>query len=170
MALLTWQKAGTCFDWTPSKQVVTVTHYTDYLKTHIHNWLIKSGSLLLTIMTSNLKQSEVIISMQLYQETRNGWHSLSTTAKQAAMVWAWVAKKDSDWEKKCMEHEVEGHTFIWPFLFLSAEVPPHFLSSQARSHFDAGASWPIMDYARRSERISILRGEGHETVVWVCVQ
>ena len=27
---------------------------------------------------------------------------------KAAMVWAYVAKKDNDWVKKCMEYEVEG--------------------------------------------------------------
>jgi len=34
--------------------------------------------------------------------------NLSTTAKQVAMVWEYVAKKDNDWLKKCMKHEVKG--------------------------------------------------------------
>ena len=43
-----------------------------------------------------------------FGETRNRWHNLDTTAKQVAMVWACVAKKENDWVKKCIECEAEG--------------------------------------------------------------
>ena len=36
----------------------------------------------------------------------SGLSGFGTIAKQAALVWACVAKRDIDWVKKCMEYEV----------------------------------------------------------------
>ena len=43
------------------------------------------------------------------RETRIRWTNLDTTAKQVAMVyWHVLRKEDNDWVKKCMEYEVDG--------------------------------------------------------------
>jgi len=33
---------------------------------------------------------------------------MGIAAEQTALVWAFAAKEDDDWVKKCMEYEVEG--------------------------------------------------------------
>jgi len=33
---------------------------------------------------------------------------MGIAAEQSALVWAFAAKEDDDWVKKCMEYEVEG--------------------------------------------------------------
>ena len=42
------------------------------------------------------------------RQTRIRIQNLGTTAKQVAMVWACVVKKDNDWVKKCMKYKEEG--------------------------------------------------------------
>jgi len=33
---------------------------------------------------------------------------MGIAAEQTALIWAFAAKEDDDWVKKCMEYEVEG--------------------------------------------------------------
>ena len=55
----------------------------------------------------NVKAKDRVPSKKLTRKTSNRGYNIDTTAKQATMVWACPAKKDTDWVKKCMEYEVE---------------------------------------------------------------